>query len=87
MAVNLVFTTYYGLMLNGAEELVEKSPFQEILEKHVDEKSDFLITSFRFLSPLIEKEESFYNRKNSDCFSTYEQKILLPPPDFFRYSF
>lgn len=78
--------TYYGVILVNAEELVETHPLKDILEKQVDEKSDFLISSFRFPSLLIEKEESFYCRRNSEIFSSYEQVILLPPPDFSRFS-
>lgn len=86
MALNLVACTYYGGMLITAEELVETNSLQEILEKHVDEKSDFLLSAFRFIPPIIEKEESFYYSKNSENFSSYEQDILLPPPDFLRFS-
>lgn len=86
MAINFVACTYYSSILVTAEELVETNPIQELLEKHVDEKSDFLLPSFRFISPLIEKEENIYNWKNSESFSNYEQDILLPPPDFFRFS-
>ncbi len=86
MAINFVACTFYSPMLLAAEELVEINPLQEILEKHVDEKSDFLLPSFRFNSLLIEKEENIYNWKNSESFSNYEQDILLPPPDFFRFS-
>jgi hypothetical protein len=86
MAINFVASTYYGSMLLTAEELVETNPLQEVLEKHVDEKSDFMLSAFRFIPPVIEKEESFYNSKNSANFSIYEQDILLPPPDFFRFS-
>lgn len=70
----------------NAEELVETNPLQEVLEKHMDEKSDFLLSSFRFIPPVIEKEESFHYSKNSANFSNYEQDILLPPPDFSRFS-
>lgn len=86
MAINLVFCTYYGGMLKNAEVLVENSQLLEILENHSEKKSDFLITSFRFLSPIIEMEEISYNSDNSENFSNYEQDILLPPPDFFRFS-
>lgn len=86
MAINFVASTYYGSMLLTAEELVETNPLQEVLEKHVDEKSDFMLSAFRFIPQVIEKEESFYYNKNSANFSTYEQDILLPPPDFFRFS-
>ncbi len=86
MALNIVACTYYGGMMVNAEELVETNPLQEVLEKHVDEKSDFMLSAFRFTPPVIEKEESFYYNKNSANFSTYEQDILLPPPDFSRFS-
>lgn len=86
MALNLMACSFYGSMLVTAEELTETNPLQEIFEKHVDEKSDFMLSTFRFIPPVIEKEESFYLSKNSANFSTYEQDILLPPPDFFRFS-
>ena len=86
MAINFVASTYYGSMLLTAEELVETNPLQEILEKHVDEKSDFILSAFRFIPSVIEKEKSFYSSKNSAHFSTYEQDILLPPPNFFWFS-
>lgn len=84
IAANLVFTTYYGLLVNNAEELVENSSLQEILENHSEKKSEFLLTSFRFSSPFIEKEEKNYDLNYTENLSSYEQDILLPPPDFFN---
>lgn len=83
IAANLVLTTYYGLLVNNAEELVENSSLQEILENHSEKKSEFLLTSFRFSSPFIEKEEKNYDLNYTENLSSYEQDILLPPPDFF----
>ncbi len=65
MAINIVACTYYGGMMVNAEELVETNPLQEVLEIHVDEKSDFMLSAFRFIPMVIEKEESFYNSETS----------------------
>lgn len=86
MALNFVASTYYAPMILSSEELVETNPLQEILEKYADKKSDFLVTIFRIFPFLFVQEEVEYNWNNSDHFSSYEQDILLPPPDSLRFS-
>lgn len=86
MALNFVASTYYGSMVLNSEELAETNPLQEILEKHVEKYSDFILPSFRFISTSIEIEKIVFNRNRQNIFSSYEQVILVPPPDFLRYS-
>ncbi len=86
MAIHLVACTYLSGMLVVSEELVENSPIQEILENHEDNKSVYMLSNFHFQSPIFEYQMTFYLRKNSGNFSSYEQDILLPPPDFFQFS-
>lgn len=86
MALNFVACTYYGSMVLNSEELVETNPLQELLEKHVEKKSDFILPSFRFVSLLMENVEIPHTNNRPKNFSSYEQVILVPPPDFLRYS-
>lgn len=86
MALNFVASTYYGSMVLNSEELVETNSLQKILEKHVEKYSDFILPSFRFISTLIEIDEIVFNKNRQKNFSNYEQVILVPPPDFLRYS-
>lgn len=86
MAINLVASTYHNGKLVVSEELIENSPLQEILENPDDNKSVYTLSYFHFQSPIFENQVTFYFRKNSGNFSRYEQDILIPPPDFFRFS-
>jgi hypothetical protein len=86
IAINFVVGACYGSIRLTAEELIETNSLQEMLEKVVDEKGYFVLPSFRLISPLIEKEEIVYSQNNSGIFSSYEQVLLLLPPDFLRSS-
>jgi len=83
MAINLVVSTYYSDELVVSEELVENGP---ILENPDDKKSVYTLSYFHFQSLIFENQVTFYFRKNSGNFSSYEQDILITPPDFFRFS-
>jgi hypothetical protein len=86
MAINLIACTYYAPMLLTAEELVETNPLQEIQEKEMTKKIDFVIPAFKFLTQVFKIQGQVYFWGNSASFSIYEQEILLPPPDFSRFS-
>jgi len=82
MAINFVASTYYGTILLTLEELVETNSLQEMFEEDLDTKSYFLLPSFWLISPLNEKDEILFIWNNSGIFSSYEQIILIPPPNF-----
>lgn len=84
MAFNLIACTYYAPMLLKVEELVETNPLQEIQEKELTDKINFIIPAFKFSTLIFEIENQVYFWENSASFSNYEQDILLPPPDFSR---
>ncbi len=83
MAINLVACTYYGLIQLSAEELVENAPLQEILEKETSKKSEYMLSSFSLEHPVLVIRGTFYFDKKSHGFSSYVQKIHVPPPNFF----
>ena len=86
MAVNLIACTDYAPLLLMAQELVETEPLQEIEEKDMTKKIDFVIPAFRFLTQGFKIQVQVYFCENSAIFSVYEQEIPLPPPDFSRFS-
>ena len=86
MAINLIACTYYAPLLLMAQELVEAEPLQEIEEKDMTKKIDFVIPFFRFLTQGFKIPVQVYFCENSAIFSVYEQEIPLPPPDFSRFS-
>jgi len=78
----LIACTYYAPLLLMAQELVEAEPLQEIEEKDMTKKIDFVIPFFRFLTQGFKIPVQVYFCENSAIFSVYEQEIPLPPPDF-----
>lgn len=86
LAINLIACSYYAPMFLTAEELVETNPLQEIQENEMTKKIDFVIPGFKFLTQVFMIQGQVYFGENSAIFSIYEQKILLPPPDFSRFS-
>ena len=86
MAINLIACTYYAPLLLMAQELVEAEPLQEIEEKDMTKKIDFVIPFFRFLTQGFKIPVQVYFCENSAIFSVYDQEIPLPPPDFSRFS-
>lgn len=84
MAINFLACAYYAPMLLTAEELVETNPLQEIQEKELTDKINFIIPAFKFSTLIFEIENQVHFWENSASFSNYEQDILLPPPDFSR---
>ena len=87
MAINFLACAYYAPMLLTVEELVENNPVQEIQEKEMTKKIDFVIPAFKFLTQGFKIQGKVYFWENSAIFSSFEQDILLPPPDFLRFSF
>jgi hypothetical protein len=87
MAINFLACAYYAPMMLTAEELVENNPVQEIQEKEMTKKINFVISTFKFLTLIFEIENQVYFWENTASFSSFEQDILLPPPDFSRFSF
>ena len=86
MAINFLACAYYAPMLLTAEELVENNPVQEIQEKEMTKKIDFVIPTFKFLIQFFKIRGKVYFWANSSMVSIFEQEILLPPPDFSRFS-
>jgi hypothetical protein len=86
MAINLIACSYYAPMFLKVEELVETNPLQEIQEKELTDKINFVIPAFKFSTLIFEIENQVHFWENSASFSSYEQDILLPPPDFSSFS-
>lgn len=81
MSAHLLVVTSYNMVQLSAEELVEKSPFEELKEKELEEKMHFLYwaatpkdTPIDFL---LISQNSFYKTE----FEGFQREIPPPPPD------
>lgn len=82
LSAHLLVVTSYNLVQIGAEELVEKSPFEEFNEKELEENINMM-----FFDHSVEPEVEVYFAEVYflECLDQYfgiQREIPIPPPDF-----
>ncbi|MFL0685639.1 hypothetical protein CLV31_10323 [Algoriphagus aquaeductus] len=81
MALHLVAGSFYGFIQPAAEELVEKNPLQEQLEKDLEKKVDYYIHLYSFRA-LDKKEAQLVHQAHWDEeFFGFVREVPPPPPD------
>jgi hypothetical protein len=81
LSAHLLVVTSYNLVQLSAEELVEKSPFEELKDKELEEKMSFVFCSAQpktaQIDFLISSQKPFCETE----FEGFQREIPPPPPD------
>jgi len=82
LSAHLLMVTSYNLIQLSAEELVEKSPFEELKEKELNSLMNFIFQQ----SPEVSMELNLSMVNSLFHLSLHyfgvEREIPIPPPDF-----
>lgn len=82
LSAHLLIVSSYNFVQLSAEELVEKSPFEEFKEKELDQQLNFILCFIIENQPITDISLSAISLFDDSVYVGILREIPIPPPDF-----